>query len=126
MDSSLPIESGAGNLVSLIVDKERAGTLKELSLHLPSITLTDHQLCDIELLATGALSPLTGFMTRSNYESVLDRMQLQDGTCWPVPVCLGISEKQGQHLESGQSLAIRDPEGFLLAVMHLESIWPID
>ncbi len=124
MDPS--VESGAERLVSLIVDPARAATLKELSLHLPSITLTDHQLCDIELLATGALSPLTGFMGRSDYESVLDRMQLQDGTCWPVPICLGISQKQGELLESGQSLAIRDPEGFLLAVMHLESIWAID
>jgi sulfate adenylyltransferase len=119
-------ESDAERLVSLIVDQARAATLKELSLHLPSITLTDSQLCDIELLATGALSPLTGFMGRSDYESVLDRMQLQDGTCWPVPICLGISQKQGEPLESGQSLAIRDPEGFLLAVMHLESIWAID
>ena len=126
MDTSLPVESGEDRLVNLIVDKERAATLKELSMHLPSITLTDHQLCDIELLATGALSPLTGFMARSDYESVLDRMQLQDGTCWPVPICLGISQKQGERLESGQSLAIRDPEGFLLAVMHLESIWAID
>jgi sulfate adenylyltransferase len=128
MDQSVDqsVESGTDRLVSLIVDRERAATLKELSLHLPSITLTDHQLCDIELLATGALSPLTGFMGRSDYESVLDRLQLQDGTCWPVPICLGISQKQGEQLESGQSLAIRDPEGFLLAVMHLESIWAID
>ncbi len=124
MESCVPIENG--DLVSLIVDKERAATLKELSMHLPSITLNDHQLCDIELLATGALSPLTGFMCRSDYESVLDRMQLQDGTCWPLPICLGISQKQGERLESGQSLAIRDPEGFLLAVMHVESIWEID
>jgi sulfate adenylyltransferase len=114
------------NLVQLIVDEQRAAVLKALSMHLPSITLNDHQLCDIELLATGAFSPLTGFMTRPDYEAVLDRMQLQDGTPWPIPICLGISEKQQRVLEAGQSLAIRDPEGFLLAVMHIEEIWPID
>jgi sulfate adenylyltransferase len=114
------------NLVQLIVDEQRAAVLKALSIHLPSITLNDHQLCDIELLATGAFSPLTGFMTRPDYEAVLDRMQLQDGTPWPIPICLGISEKQQRVLEAGQSLAIRDPEGFLLAVMHIEEIWPID
>jgi sulfate adenylyltransferase len=113
-------------LVQLQVDPQRVGVLKELSLHLPSITLNDHQLCDIELLATGAFSPLRGFMIRSDYESVLDRMQLQDGTPWPLPICLGISEKQQRTLEAGQSIAIRDPEGFLLAVMHIEEIWPID
>ena len=117
---------GQSNLVQLLVDHQRTAVLKELSLHLPSLTLNDHQLCDIELLTTGALSPLTGFMNRSDYEAVLDRMQLQDGTPWPLPVCLSISEKQAKQLESGQSVAIRDPEGFLLAVMHIEEIWPID
>lgn len=114
------------NLVQLIVDEQRAAVLKGLSMHLPSITLNDHQLCDIELLATGAFSPLRGFMTRPDYEAVLDRMQLQDGTPWPIPICLGISEKQQRVLEAGQSLAIRDPEGFLLAVMHIEEIWHIN
>lgn len=113
-------------LVNLLVNKERAAPLKELSMHLPSITLNDHQLCDIELLSTGAFSPLKGFMTRPDYEAVLDRMQLQDGTPWPIPICLGISDKQEKLLEAGQSAAIRDPEGFLLAIMHIEEIWPID
>ena len=113
-------------LVSLLVNKDRAAVLKELSVHLSSITLNDHQLCDIELLATGVFSPLKGFMTRPDYEAVLDRMQLQDGTPWPIPICLGISKKQERLLEAGQSVAIRDPEGFLLAVMHIEEIWPID
>ena len=103
-------------LVNLMVDKVRAETLKELSLHLESITLNDHQLCDIELIATGALSPLTGFMTRPDYEAVLGRMQLCEGTPWPIPFCLGVPQSQVKRLESGQSVAIRDPEGFLLAV----------
>lgn len=119
-------ESSGDDLINLLVDPQRAAALKELALHLPSVTLNDHQLCDIELLATGAFSPLDGFMTRSNYEAVLDRMQLQDGTPWPLPVCLGVSEKLAHQLESGQSVAIRDPEGFLLAVMHIEEIWPIN
>ncbi|MBR9982260.1 MAG: bifunctional sulfate adenylyltransferase/adenylylsulfate kinase [Desulfatitalea sp.] len=119
-------ESPDKALVNLVVDEERAAKLKALSLHLESITLNDHQLCDIELLATGAFSPLRGFMTRPDYEAVLDRMQLYDGTPWPVPVCLGVPNAQAQRLESGQSVAIRDPEGFLLAVMHIEEMWPVD
>ena len=65
-------------------------------------------------------------MTRSDYEAVLDRMQLQDGTIWPLPICLSVSEKQANQLEVGQSVAIRDPEGFLLAVMEIEDLWPIE
>ena len=63
-----------GKLINLLVDEERAVVLKELSFSLPDITLNERQLCDLELLATGAFSPLDGFMCRSDYESVLDRM----------------------------------------------------
>ena len=114
-----------GSLKQLVVSRERAEVLKELSANLNSITLNGSQLCDLELLATGAFSPLEGFMVRGDYESVVDRMQLRDGTLWPLPVCLDIGETVARNLEAGQSLALRDPEGFLLAVMHIEDIWPV-
>jgi sulfate adenylyltransferase len=126
LQKAAPGEHKSRKLVQLLVDQERAAILKELTLHLSSITLDPHQLCDIELLATGVLSPLNGFMVRSDYESVLDRMKLQDGTIWPIPICLSVSEKQGLQIETGQSVSIRDPEGFLLAVMHVEDVWAID
>ena len=115
-----------GKYVNLMVDQERSALLKKVSTDLPSITLDDRQLCDFELLTTGAYSPLTGFMNRSNYESVLDRNTLQDGTLWPVPICLDVTETAARPLEAGQSVVIRDPEGFLLAVMHVEDIWKPD
>lgn len=83
-------------------------------------------MCDLELLMNGAFSPLAGFMTSPDYESVIDRMRLQDGTIWPIPICLDISAVEAEQLEAGQSIALRDPEGFMLAVMHVEDIWPID
>ena len=115
-----------GKYINLLVDPERSALLKKISMDLSSITLDERQLCDFELLSTGAYSPLSGFMNRSNYESVLDRMKLQDGTLWPVPVCLDISETTARPLEAGQSVVIRDPEGFLLAIMHVEDIWKPD
>jgi len=120
------VEPHGGSLVNLIVDEERSRLLKDIALNLPDITLNDRQLCDLELLATGVFSPLTGFMTRIEYESVIDRMRLQNDHLWPIPICLGITDTQARTLEAGQSLAIRDPEGFLLAVMHVEDIWPVD
>jgi sulfate adenylyltransferase len=113
-------------LADLIVDDERKRVLKDLSLHLPSVTLSERQLCDLELLMNGAFSPLRGFMTRTDYESVIDRMRLQEGALWSIPVCLDVPETEASRLEAGQSVALRDPEGFMLAVMHIEEIWEID
>ena len=115
-----------GSLANLLVDEQRAAMLKEIAMNLPDITLNDRQLCDLELLATGAFSPLAGFMTRSDYESVLDRMRLQNDLLWPIPICLDVNELQARNLEAGQSVALRDPEGYLLAVMHIEDIWSFD
>lgn len=110
----------------LTVDSKRALLLKELALHMPDISLNKRQLCDFELLSTGAFFPLKGFMVRADYESVLDRLRLQDGTLWPIPICLDITEAQAENLEVGNSVTIRDPEGFQLGMMHVEDIWPVD
>jgi len=115
-----------GELVNLLVDDQGAEVLKRISQNLPDLLLNNWQLCDLELLATGVFSPLTGFMKRLDYESVLDRMRLQNDVLWPIPICLDISETFAQTLESGQSIALRDPEGFLLAVLHIEEMWPVD
>ncbi|MBW2406634.1 MAG: bifunctional sulfate adenylyltransferase/adenylylsulfate kinase [Deltaproteobacteria bacterium] len=120
------VEYYGGAPIQLIVNEERATTLKEISLNLPDIILNDRQLCDLELLATGVFSPLDGFMTRSDYESVLDRMRLQSNVLWPIPICLGISDTKARTLEVGQSVTLRDHEGFLLAIMHIEDMWPVD
>ncbi|RLB42281.1 MAG: adenylyltransferase [Deltaproteobacteria bacterium] len=120
------VEPYGGNLIDLIVDKERKEILRNLALDIPELILNERQMCDLELLAVGAFSPLKGFLTRADYESVLDRMRLQDGLLWPLPICLDLNKVQAESLEAGQSLALRDPEGFLLAVMHIEDIWPVD
>ena len=118
--------SGGRDFVNLLVDDDRSAALKEIALNIPDIILNERQLCDLELLATGAFSPLKGFMNRADYESVLDRMRLQNDVLWPVPICLDISDLQARTLEAGQSVALRDPEGFLLAIMHIEDIWAVE
>jgi sulfate adenylyltransferase len=126
MENGSSIEYHGGQPVQLIVNEERAATLKNIALSLPDITLNDRQLCDLELLATGVFSPLDGFMCRSDYESVLDRMRLQNKVPWPIPISLGVSEIKARTLEVGQSVTLRDHEGFLLAIMHVEDMWPLD
>ena len=126
MSESTSIKPHGGKLINLVVDEERGIILKDVALNLPDIILNDRHLCDFELLATGAFSPLQGFMTRPDYESVLDRMRLQNDLIWPLPVCLDVPETIVRSLEVGQSVALRDPEGFLLAIMNIEDIWQAD
>lgn len=114
------------NLVNLLVDPEQHTLLKKLSTSMPEVILNDRQICDFELLATGVFSPLTGFMKQIDYESVLDRMRLESGELWPIPICLDIPENQAATLEIGQSITLRDAEGFLLGIMNIEDIWPVE
>ena len=112
--------------VDLIASEERQAILKKLSSTMPDIILNHRQICDFELLATGVFSPLTGFMTQIDYESVLDRMRLGSGELWPIPICLDIPESLAHTLETGQSVTLRDPEGFLLGILEIQDIWPLD
>jgi len=113
-------------LVNLFVTEEQHLLLKNLSASMPDVILNDRQISDFELLATGVFSPLKGFMKQIDYESVLDRMRLEKGELWPVPICLDIPQSLAATLETEQSVALRDPEGFLLGIMNIEDVWPLD
>ena len=113
-------------LVNLLVSGKQEIVLKKLSSSMPDVILNSRQICDFELLTTGVFSPLKGFMKQIDYESVLDRMRLESGEFWPIPICLDIPENLAVTLEPGQSVTLRDPEGFLLGIMNIEDIWPLD
>lgn len=115
-----------GTLIDLQVDAERAAQLREASATWLSWNLTDRQLCDLELLANGGFSPLTGFLGRQDYESVCQSMRLSDGTLWPIPITLDVDEATADQLSPGSQLALRDPEGVMLAALHVEEVWRPD
>lgn len=113
-------------MVNLLVDEQQALSIKHDAIEFPSIDLEQHQLCDLELLLNGGLSPLRGYMNRSDYQGVLHDMHLADGTFWPLPITLGINAKTAAALKTGDRLALRDPEGFMLAVLTIKDVWEID
>jgi len=82
------IEPHGGTLINLLVNTERKANLHALSRTWPSWDLSPRQLCDLELLLNGGFSPLKGFMTRADYESVCGSMRLADATLWPIPITL--------------------------------------
>jgi sulfate adenylyltransferase len=110
-------------LINLLVDEDRANQLKAESRDWTSHDLTPRQLCDLELLLNGGFSPLTGFMTQPDYDRVCSEMRLEDGTLWPIPITLDISAELASTLNPGVSLALRDPEGVMLASLKVEDVW---
>lgn len=120
------IKPHGGILINLLVSEERVSQLKLESQELLSVTLSQRQLCDLELLMNGAFSPLDGFMTERVYERVLQEMRLPSGLLWPMPVTLDIPDALADRLEQGARIALRDEEGFMLAVMQVESLWRPD
>ena len=116
-----------GELIDLIAAPERISELKAHSREWPSWDLTARQLCDLELLISGGFSPLRGFMTRTDYEGVCQKMRLASGALWPVPITLDVTEDFAKSLKPGGSkVALRDPEGVMLAALHVEEVWQPD
>jgi sulfate adenylyltransferase len=115
-----------GELVDLLVPEERRRELREQSRDWPSWDLTPRQICDLELILLGGFSPLRGFMGRQDVESVSETMRLADGTLWPLPITLDVTEEVAKSLAPGEPLALRDPEGVMLAVLRVDDVWKID
>ncbi|MEM8996975.1 MAG: sulfate adenylyltransferase, partial [Acidobacteriota bacterium] len=120
-----------GILIDGVADGADAGQLRAACRDLPSWTLTPRQACDLELLVTGAFSPLDGFMTRAQVESVGEHMRLPGdgsgpGALWPVPITLDVTEEVAGGLASGDRLVLRDGEGTPLAVQTVTDVWSLD
>jgi sulfate adenylyltransferase len=106
-----------------MVEAAVAEALRLASRDWPSWHLTPRQLADVELLSNGAYAPLTGYMTRADVESVEHRQRLADDTFWPVPVALEVTAPFASTVDAGASIALRDGEGVMVAVLHATDIW---
>ncbi len=116
-----------GRLVNLqVIPAAERVALKRDAAHLPAWDLTARQLCDLELLLSGAFSPLEGFMTRPDYERVCKEMRLASGVLWPMPITLDVTAEFADKLGDAKQIALRDPEGVALAVLDIEDKWTAD
>jgi sulfate adenylyltransferase len=116
-----------GELINLILDREQAADTKADSRDFPSWDLTPRQICDLEMLLNGGFSPLTGFMNKADYESVCSNMRLSSGLLWPMPITLDVTEAFAKTLRSGSTkVALRDAEGVMIAILHVEDVWQPD
>jgi sulfate adenylyltransferase len=129
MDRAIPVGPApielippyGGRLVDLMVPASRQAELRQQAVHLPSIQISPRALNDLELLATGAFSPLDRFMGQADYKRVVEGMRLSDGTLFPIPITLPV-ERRALPARASQ-IALRDSRNDLIAILELEQVF---
>ncbi|MBV9496326.1 MAG: bifunctional sulfate adenylyltransferase/adenylylsulfate kinase [Acidobacteria bacterium] len=109
-------------LVNLLIEPEDLADAQRHAATLRSIQLSDRALCDLELLANGAFSPLDRFLGEADYRSVVEGMRLADGTLFPIPITLPVSDA----VEVGEEIALRSAKNDLLAILRVDEVYGWD
>ncbi len=123
MDTS---NAHGGTLINLYVEGEQLAQEKQKAESNRSWDLNARQMLDLELLLNGAFSPLTGYLSQADYTSVLESMRLSDGTLWPIPVNLDVTEAFAAETSVGEEITLRDPEGVVIANLVITDLWTPD
>jgi sulfate adenylyltransferase len=122
-----PIPPHGGVLVNRLLEGDAAAEAAARAGSLPRVELARRERCDLELLAVGAFSPLEGFMTRDQFDAVVDGMHLPTGEPWGVPVTLSVDSETADGLETGGEVALWDPESDrVLAILELQEVYDHD
>ena len=124
--SNTIIKPHGGKLCSPMLNKKYLGEVNNDILQLKSWTLTDRQLCDIELILNGGFSPLDGFMNQDDYNSVCEKTRLKNNLLWPIPITLDISNSLADKLDANEKIVLRDKEGFAIALLTVNDLWHPD
>ncbi len=120
------IDPHGGTLVDRVTPADDRGTALDAAATLTAVRLTPVQHSDVVCIATGVFSPLTGFVGRSDYESILDRMRLANGIVWSIPVTLAVADDDARAIREGSTIALHDPDGHVAATMEVEEKFAYD
>jgi sulfate adenylyltransferase len=124
-----PIENippHGGTLIDCVLKGDQREDALQRALSLPRIALNSVAIADLEMIAVGALSPLTGFMCRPDYENVVEHMHLANGLIWSIPITLSVKAEEAKVLREGQEIALCEPGGLLLGVLHMREKFGYD
>lgn len=122
----MPIKPHGGTLINRILTGPARREAEARAPGLPRLVLDNWAVSDLELIASGAFSPLTGFLKQADYESVVNHMRLADGTVWSIPIVLGVAPREAGQLSPGREAALYDQEGGLLGLMAVEEVYTYD
>ena len=114
-----------GELVDLVLTDDKAGAAQADAAHLPKIGLGAREAADLEMLAVGAMSPLTGFMLEKDYRSVIEEMRLVSGLVWSMPITLSLTEQDVKRIGGAESVALLIGEE-LVAQVDVEEVYRRD
>src|SRR5277367_3939540 len=117
---------GGGELVDLKAPAPERAALAAYAAKLASVTLNARDIADLEMLASGAFSPLTGFMGEADYTRARDEMRLASGVPWSIPITLGVDEATAISLKTGSEIALATEDGKRLAILKLAEIYKVD
>ncbi len=120
------IKAHGGRLVNRIPGGEARVALLEQVPSLPKLCMNDRELADFQMIAVGAMSPLSGFMCKEDYLSVLDRKRLSKGLPWTIPVVLAVKEGDGEEYREGEKIALTGADGTVYGVMEVNEKYQID
>ncbi|MEK6546538.1 MAG: sulfate adenylyltransferase [Nitrospinota bacterium] len=116
-----------GKLVNRIAEDKERETLEEKTPNFKKIKLNKREISDLEMIATGSLSPLEGFMLKKDYDSVVDVMHLSNGLSWTIPITLSATEEEVKNFKEGEDIALEDENGGgVLGILHLEEKYRYD
>ncbi|AFY75237.1 sulfate adenylyltransferase [Synechococcus sp. PCC 7502] len=124
--SAQAIAPHGGVLVNRLASKSQVGEFLSKADFLPRVQLSERSLSDLELIAIGGFSPLTGFMGSADYESVVTNMRLHDGLPWSIPITLPVSEAIASQLNIGTLVRLDDPAGVFIGVLELSEKYTYD
>ena len=115
-----------GKLIINMADEAERAELQARAKSLPQVTIGSRQMADLEMLAIGAYSPLSGFMTQADYLGVVNDMHLSNGLPWSVPITLSVSKEQADTIAVGSQVALVNEQGTLQAVLTVEEKFGYD
>lgn len=126
VESSELIAPHGGTLIDLMItDEAERYDLVEKAKTLPKWELDERGLADLECITTGVYSPLTGFATEADYNSILKSMRLATGIIWPIPITLQVDEEFAAQLKEGSEISLTKEDSHL-AILKISSIYRPD
>ena len=120
------IKPHGGKLINRYIDGDSKKVILEKAKELPKIKLDDKNISDLEMIASGAMSPLKGFMIQKEYNSVIETMRLSNGTVWSIPITLAVNKNRIDQLKGKNQAALIDENNNILALLDLEDIFTYD